>query len=633
MSIICSLKNLTLTYGHKRIFDSAHFKIEHGEKIGLIGPNGCGKSSLLKIISKKVCPDIENSSFVFSQASSNQGRELEFSVCLIEQSFNNPLTPVSISDYFWYSYPEQKLLVEDYHYSHSEKTLSQIENLRIWERQTEYESYLKYFGFNDLTMTTENLSGGEQKKIQLSLGLTSQSNLILWDEPTNHLDIQTIELLEDELIRTKKTILIISHDRYLLSKVCTKILNIQNGQIEEYNGNYADYLEFIGVKEEERLKKLVKLKNTLRRETEWMRQGIKARGTRSKKRVENFDNLSSKVQDLKNQAKKGLELDINKSHQKNKLLISGKNIEMSFGEKNLFHPFDFEIYRGEKIGLLGDNGVGKSTLAKIISGEICPTNGDLKISDHLKICYFSQRKEDIDQQKTPLEIVGQGREFITFENGRSTHINSYLQNFGFNQDMVNRKCETFSGGEIARLQLAKNLTMPGDIWIFDEPTNDLDIETIEVLEDTLVNFQGTIILICHDRSFLENVTTQIFNIHDQSVDFFSSGLTQVLPYLEALKAEKELTDNVEVPKIIQDKSLKKVKLSYAQKKRIEELPKQIEQLEKKLTTLEESISNFDYTSLNLEKSEELANLTSMRDQTENVLLELMEEQELLSELS
>lgn len=645
MTVLCSLKNLSLSFGDKKIFDSASFQIDHGDKIGLIGLNGVGKSSLFKVLTGKVGVDT-STQFVFDKASAKLGSEFEYSVFLVEQNFRMPKEQCSARDYLFEYYPELKKLNHQYKQTvknedldRQQVVLTEMERVDFWSYQNAYESYLKSFELDDPSRDVRDLSGGEQKKILLALGLVSKANLILWDEPTNHLDIESIKKLEDELLSVGKSLVIISHDRHLLSKVCNKIVHIHDSKITEFKGSYADYLEFLSVKEEQRLKTLSKLKNTLKRETEWMRQGVKARGTRSKKRVEGFEDLSKKVSNLKAAAKKEIELNINASSRKTKKLVEFKSVNFSYGEKQMFEGLNFELHKGEKIGVLGPNGAGKTTLMKLLSKQLGPTSGEVFHAEGLKINYFDQKREELQQDKTPYELLGQGEDFVQFADGRSIHVSTYFQNFLFNKDQLKRPLTSFSGGELNRLQLAINLKNESDVWIFDEPTNDLDIESIEILESKLESFKGTVLLISHDRSFLENVTNKVWIVKEKNLEVFNSGYSQVQAYLDALEIERSYESSKkentpkEQPKDLPNDSEKKRKLTNKEKELLKTLPKEIEKLEEKIALLEEEIEGIDYASLDAQGSEKLNALVEKKDLAETNLLEKYELVEELESLS
>ena len=617
MNLICSLKNINLSYGNKILFKDSHLQIGQGEKIGLIGLNGMGKSSLFKIILSELIPDISTPPFAFDKINQKSGNNHNFSVFSVHQKFILPSSEVSIKDYFFVYYPKLKQLYDrslllqkkieeipsDEYISEQENILTQLERLDFWKIQASYESYIKSFQLTDLEKDVRSLSGGEQRKILLALGLTSQASLILWDEPTNHLDMKTISLFEDEMVKSNKSQIIISHDRYLLSKVANRILHIHNSSLNSYKGSYSDYLDFLNIQEVNRKQTIKKLKNSLRREVEWMNQGIKARGTRSKKRVQSLEKLSQNVQFLKEQAKKSIELSFNHSNRKTKKLCEAINISLAYNGNELFSNLSFELKEGEKIGILGDNGVGKTSLIKIIAKRLNPTSGKIQYADNLKIQYFSQHRDEFSSSKSAYELLGAGEEYIHFKEGKSIHVSAYFQKFLFQKEDLHRPLQSFSGGELSRLQLALNLKNEADIWIFDEPTNDLDIESIEILENSLAKFKGTALIIGHDRTFLENTTNKIFLIKNNHLKIFTAGLSQVAPYLEVCDIEEEIKKEKEFQNSsIKKSNSEKQKIKNDKQTLIENLYFKIEKEEDKVKEIEGLLLKFNYQIPNEEQT-------------------------------
>lgn len=624
MSLLCTLKNIRLSFGPKIIFDNAQISVSVGDRIGLLGLNGKGKSTLFKILTGDIIPDHSTPPFEFNKARGDGDENKRFSLFYVPQELPlEGLGHITLKDYFFIFYPELKSLFEN--------SLHQFEEQHGWEMIQNYESYLKYFGLENLNTRVCDLSGGEQKKILLSLGLSSTANLILWDEPTNHLDIESIKLFEDELNSSTKAFMLITHDRFLLSKLTRKIFHIQHGRIESFSGSYTDYLAFLERSEQSKLRLLDKLKNNLEREQAWMRQGIKARGTRSKKRVETFLGLKERVSTIKSEAKKSLELNLQKSNRQTKVLVSFNDLSFSYPSKTaLFENISGEIHKGNKIGLLGNNGVGKTTLLKLIKDELLPTHGKMKTADNLQIQYFSQKRDEMESEQTPYSLLGDGSDFVLLPDGTKKHVSSYFESFLFHRDDINRPLKTFSGGEKSRLQLALNLTKVGDILIFDEPTNDLDLETIGILEEKLSEFQGAVILISHDRAFLSTVTNKVWLIENKKLQNFEGGYEQVAPYLEVLELERELTDESrENTQEIAPSPAQKItpKLNNKDKKRLETIYEEIEVTENKSKIIEEKIANLDFTKLADPKNQELKILTDAQTILEERLLALYEELE------
>jgi ATP-binding cassette subfamily F protein uup len=492
--------------------------------------------------------------------------------------------------------------------------LEKFEQQKGWEIQNNYINYLKGFDLKDLHRGIENLSGGEKRKMALGIGLSCEAEFVLWDEPTNHLDIETIEQFEDELIKSKKTYMIISHDRYLLNSTTDKICHIERGKITSFKGNYIDYLVHLEEKEAELKKNLDKLENKHRRELAWMRQGTKARATRSKKRVEGYHDIKEGIADLKARSRKVVDLNLSHSGRKSKVLVEAKDLCFSYENKTIFKDLSLLLTKKDKIALIGPNGAGKSTLINLFRERLQPISGHLKMAQDLRIVVFDQHRESLDENKTPLEVVGEGVDFITFDDGRKQHVNSYLSKFLFNSNQVNRPISTLSGGEKNRLQLAMFMRQSADLWVFDEPTNDLDIETIELLEKELKNYQSAVIIIGHDRAFLDNTCRSVWLINEEQIEVFQGGYTQVAPYLHALELEKSIKKSPP-PKPTPSSSSKVKKVD------IKKLEEKIEKLEEKKNLNEKMLSEFDYSRVDQLKSE-LITLEDEKQKIESNLQEL-----------
>lgn len=514
MTTLLTLQNLSLSYPHKVLFQDVTFTLNQGDKIGVLGLNGHGKSSLFKVIAGQVTPDTTVPPFIYDKSR-------DFTFFYVPQELPN-LSDWDIENYFFEFHPAMKVLKVkldqineklgtgegdfDKLVNEQSRIYEELHKLGEDKLHAQYVSYLKFFGMENFDRPMISLSGGEQRKVALSLGLSAPQELILWDEPTNHLDLETIQDFEDELQASKKTFMIISHDRSLLNNVVDRIIHIQRGKLRSFSGTYEAYLEFLKEDQKRREKELDKLSNIQRRETAWISRGAKARRTKSKKRIEDYGSLNKVISDLKAQAHKSVSLDLKSSGRKSKILISGENLGLSFGDRTLFKGLNFSIAKGDKIALMGRNGVGKSSLLKILLGELEPTEGKVQKLDTLDVGYFSQKREALKDNETPWTMIGEGIDYVISNTGDKRHVASYLENFLFSSDEIKRPIHTFSGGEKNRLQLAQFMKHARDLWIFDEPTNDLDLETIGILEEELRNYEGALIIVGHDRSFIDNVT-------------------------------------------------------------------------------------------------------------------------------
>ncbi len=636
MATLVSLKNISLHFGERAIFDQAQISISKGDRIGLIGLNGQGKSTLFKILMEQVSPDHTTPPFIYDKSND------PFEIFLIPQEIDTEnFKDLDIEHYYLAFYPRLYKLHQNMKKDYTnEKYLQEFEELGGWEIQNNYINYLKGFELENLNREVTNLSGGERKKMALSIGLSSQAEFLLWDEPTNHLDIETIERFEEELLNCNKTYMIISHDRYLLNTTTDKICHIERGKINTFKGTYLDYLDHLENKEAELQKNLDKLQNKHRRELAWMRQGIKARGTRSKKRVEGYHNIKSSINELKSRSRKVVDLGLAHSGRKSKILVDIENGSFSYGDKEIFSDINLMVAKNDKIALIGPNGAGKSTLIKIFANRLKLTQGTQKNASELKVIVFDQNRESLDLDSTPLEVIGEGSDYVTLGDGSKKHITSYLQQFLFTSHQINRPISTLSGGEKNRLQLAMFMKQSADLWVFDEPTNDLDIETIELLEKELKSYESAVIIIGHDRAFLDNTCDNTWLINDRKVEVFEGGYTQVAPYLEAIELEKKLLLNEQ--KKIEEKSSskevppsknsntsqkKKQALTNPEKERLKVIDSEVEHAETNLAKLEEEMSSFDFTNMDEQRTSYYKNLTLSKEAAEVKLENLYEEWE------
>lgn len=630
MTTLCTLQNLTLTYPHKTIFKNVTFTLNQGDKIGVLGLNGHGKSSLFKVIAGEVTPDTTVPPFIYDKSR-------DFTFFYVPQELRH-LSDWNIENYFFEFHPEmgaikKRLDIINEKLGSGEGNFDKLinEQSHLYEELTkmgeeklhaQYVSYLKYFGVSDLDRMMSSLSGGEQRKVALSLGLSAPQELILWDEPTNHLDLETIQDFEEELQSSRKTFMIISHDRSLLNNVVERIVHIQQGKLKSFSGTYEAYLQFLIEDQNRREKELDKLSNMQRRETAWIRRGVQARRTKSKKRIEDYGSLNNTIQELKAKAHKSVSLNLQSSGRKTKVLIAAENLGLKFGERTLFKNLEFSIAKGDKIALMGRNGVGKSSLLKILLGELQESSGTVIRAPNLDVGYFSQKREALNDNETPWNMIGEGIDFVLSNTGEKRHVASYLENFLFSSDEIKRPIHTFSGGEKNRLQLAQFMKHARDIWIFDEPTNDLDLETIGILEEELRNYEGALIIVGHDRSFINNVTDKCWVLHDGVLEMFEAGFSQAEMFLEAIHLEEELkkksssSQNQEQKKA--EAQAAQPKMTNKERNRYNQLNEEIAKLEEKIQALKDDL----FASYDEKKATELTKKEAKLDEFFNEWAEL-----------
>ncbi len=631
MTTLITLQNLSLSYPHKIIFKDVTFTLNQGDKIGVLGLNGHGKSSLFKVIAGLAKPDTTVPPFIYD-------KNKDFTFFYVPQELPN-LDKWTVSEYFYEFHPAfQKIKVQLDEISEKltsgdgdfEKLVDkqshlfeEHQKLGIDRIEAQYTSYLKLFGVENTERHMISLSGGEQRKVALSLGLSAPQELILWDEPTNHLDLETIQDFEDELQNSRKTFMIISHDRALLNNVVDRIVHIQQGKLQSFTGTYEAYLTYLQDEQKRREKELDRLTNTHRRESAWIMRGVKARRTKSKKRIEDYGNLNAAIADLKSKAHKSVSLNLQSSGRKSKVLVSAEDMNLKYGDRTLFKGVNFSVAKGDKIALMGRNGVGKSSLLKLILGEIEASGGTVKRLDQLDMGYFSQKRESLNDNQTPWSMIGEGIDYVISNTGDKRHVASYLEGFLFSSDEIKRPIHTFSGGEKNRLQLAQFMKHARDLWIFDEPTNDLDLETIGILEEELRNYPGALIVVGHDRAFIDNVTDKCWVIHDEELHHFEAGFSQAEIFLEAIHLEEELKKKNPAPQKVA--AAPKEGMSNKEKNRYNQIGEDIDKVEKKIASLKSELEKIDYASMTKESTALMEKNQQELDKNEKKLDALMEE--------
>jgi ATP-binding cassette subfamily F protein uup len=638
MTILCQLKNINISYGSKVIFENAEFSINRGDKIGLIGLNGHGKSTLFKILNGTIIPDSSTPSFSF-----DKNNEF-FNILNIPQDTKGlPRNDLSIEQFFLNFYPQLlktfvdlKNIEEAIGTDPSEKNLEtqatllrEIDEQNGWSIQQQYHSFLKDMGIGQLDKTTQDLSGGETRKLLLAVGLSCPHEIVLWDEPTNHLDFDTIKYFEDQLKYQNKTFVLTTHDRYLMENVCKQIFSIDQYRVMRFEGSYPQFLEYLEEQERIRQEQISRVSNQQRRELAWMRQGIKARGTRSKKRVDNFHAINQKLKDLRSKTRTQKTWELVHSGRKTKKLLTIEDISFAYPDSNnLFENLDIQIWREDKIGLLGPNGSGKTTLLKLLEGQLNPSSGNLRSADQLKVVRFDQMRQELPLEMSPIDFIGDGKDFVNLFDGSELHVRSYLKRFFFDDYQIERPIHTLSGGEKNRLQLASFLCQSADLWIFDEPTNDLDIPTIELLTQMLRDYKSAVIIVSHDRAFLDDVVDMTWVLSNKNIEVFSGGYSQAKEFLESVEplTEKE--------KALENKSKNKAttKVSNKQKMRWKVIEEELLMAETAVEELEEQLGSIDYSQQDDELPAKLAQLNQALENKKQELDNLYAEWNELSEI-
>ena len=598
MSPLLTLKNVSLSYGHVPLLDRVELALEAGERVCLVGRNGTGKSSLLRLIYGESVPD-----------DGEIWRRDNLRIARLEQDLPAGATG-TVFDVVAAGLQELGELVRRYHHTLAELQQAQSDqHVRELTELTQALDAADGWRFEQRVETViskldlpadqpmETLSGGMQRRVLLARALVSEPDLLLLDEPTNHLDIDGILWLEEFLLDFNGALLFITHDRAFLQQLATRILELDRGQLSSWPGDYTHYLR----KREERLaveaEHNTQFDKKLAQEENWIRQGIKARRTRNEGRVRALKALrAERAKRLDQPGKARLELE--QGELSGKLVVEVEHANLRLGGREIIHDFSTRIMRGDRIGIIGPNGTGKSTLIRVLLGELPVDSGSVRLGSKLQVAYFDQARAQLEREKSVLDNLNQGSEVLTI-NGRQRHVISYLQDFLFPPQRVSSPVKSLSGGERNRLLLARLFTRPANLLVLDEPTNDLDVETLELLEELLNEYSGTILLVSHDRAFLDNVVSSVLVFEGEGqIGEYVGGYEDWQRYQQqtekriptAVKKVPPTKPPVSSPKGQTDKR----KLSYKEQRELDLLPAQIEQLEGKQQQLQQLISDADF---------------------------------------
>ena len=619
------VEKLTKSVGDKTVFKEISFIIHDLDRIGIIGVNGTGKTTLLDVVSERIGFDGDVSPFTkangYKIAYLTQEPEFDDSKTVLDTVLSSDLREMALIR-------EYETLMADYSEANQarlEKVMAEMDSLDAWSIESEVKTVLSKLGLSDLSQKVGDLSGGLRRRVQLAQVLLNDADLLLLDEPTNHLDIDTIAWLTNFLKSSKKTVLFITHDRYFLDNVASRIFELDQANLIEYQGNYQDYVRLKAEQDERDAAALHKKKQLYKQELAWMRTQPQARATKQQARINRFKDLKGEVHQTVNND----DLEINfETSRIGKKVVNFEHVDFAYEDgKQILSDFNLIMQNRDRIGIIGDNGVGKSTLLNLINGDLVPTAGVLDIGETVRIGYFSQQIKDMDESKRVINYLQEVADEVKTTVG-TTSITELLEQFLFPRSTHGTQIAKLSGGEKKRLYLLKILIEKPNVLLLDEPTNDLDIATLTVLENFLNGFGGPVVTVSHDRYFLDKVANKVLAFEDGGVREFFGNYTDYLDEKAFLQEQSALLEkekaqaSVKVEKVKEDKK----RMSYFEKQEWATIEDEITELEAKTEEIEAAM---------LENASDYGQLASLQrdlDATNESLLEKYERYEYLSEL-
>ncbi len=619
------VEKLTKSVGDKTIFKEISFIIHDLDRIGIIGVNGTGKTTLLDVVSECIGFDGDVSPFTKSNgykiAYLTQEPEFDDNKTVLDTVLSSDLREMALIR-------EYETLMADYseeNQARLEKVMAEMDSLDAWSIESEVKTVLSKLGLSDLSQKVGDLSGGLRRRVQLAQVLLNDADLLLLDEPTNHLDIDTIAWLTNFLKSSKKTVLFITHDRYFLDNVATRIFELDQANLIEYQGNYQDYVRLKAEQDERDAAALHKKKQLYKQELAWMRTQPQARATKQQARINRFKDLKGEVHQTVNND----DLEINfETSRIGKKVVNFEHVDFAYEDgKQILSDFNLIMQNRDRIGIVGDNGVGKSTLLNLINGDLVPTAGVLDIGETVRIGYFSQQIKDMDESKRVINYLQEVADEVKTTVG-TTSITELLEQFLFPRSTHGTQIAKLSGGEKKRLYLLKILIEKPNVLLLDEPTNDLDIATLTVLENFLNGFGGPVVTVSHDRYFLDKVANKILAFEERGVREFFGNYTDYLDEKAFLQEQSALLEkekeqaSVKVEKVKEDKK----RMSYFEKQEWATIEDEIADLEAKIEEIEAAMLE------NASDYGQLATLQRDLDAANETLLEKYERYEYLSEL-
>ena len=586
------ISDLSIAFGGNTLLEQASLTLEAGQRVGLLGRNGEGKSTLLNILMGRIQAD-------------GGGVELddEVRISALDQ------VPVLAAERYVFDVVAAGLgeagdwLAACERMSAATGQTEELTEIQLklyandgWKLKSRVEKTLDRLRL-DGTAKVGQLSGGWQRRVALARALVSEPQILLLDEPTNHVDIESIEWLEEQLIRFNGGVLFVTHDRQFLTRIATHIVELERGKLVAWKGGYADYLRRKAASVEQEARHRADFDKKLAQEESWIRQGIQARRTRNEGRVRALEKMRAE-RARRRQRQGHVKLAVQHTADSGRLVIEAQHIRYGYADRNIVDDFSTRILRGDRIGLIGPNGIGKTTLLKLLLGQLAPLSGTVTTGTRLEIAYFDQQRARLDENQRLIDVIGAGRDYITV-NGKSRHVMSYLADFLFTPARARSPVRSLSGGERARALLAQLFSRPANLLVMDEPTNDLDIETLELLEEYLLQFAGTLLLVSHDRRFMDNVVTSVLAFEgDGRVSEYIGG------YSDWAQRQHTTTPTGDPPLPTAttaggadkraDKPKANRKLGYREQRELEQIPQRIDALESSQVTLTGRVSQSDF---------------------------------------
>jgi len=623
-----TLENVNKSYGEKVLFQDVNLQIGKGQKVAIVAKNGSGKTTLMKVIAGKEAGEGENASVWMNKHIKvgwlDQDPNFHEEHTVLEAVFDseNPMIQ-AVKAY-------EEAMIRPDRLQEMQDALGKMDDLKAWDFEAKVKEVLFKLNITMFDQKVSTLSGGQQKRLALAKLLIDEPEFIILDEPTNHLDMDMIEWLEEYLQQPNLTIFMVTHDRYFLENVCNIILELNNGVLYRYTGNYSEFLEKKAVREENEAIDLDKSKKLYKKELEWIRRQPKARGTKGKARVDTFDGIKESAH--KNLNKDEISLDSLKGSRLGSKILEAEYISKSYGDKKMVDNFFYKFRKGEKVGIVGRNGVGKTTFLKMLTKEVRPDSGKITVGGTVKFGYYTQDGITLDEDKRVIEVVRDIAEYIPVDKGHKMTAPTLLERFMFPRAQQQVYVSQLSGGEKRRLYLLTILMENPNFLILDEPTNDLDIMTLNVLEEWLINFPGCVVIVSHDRYFMDKLVDHLFIFEgDGKIKDFNGNHLAYRKYIKAKELENRQQERAEQQKekaanaAVEEEKSNAPTMTYEQRKEMNKVEKEISKLEEKKAAIQAKFANPDISVDEIKTlSQELSDVKEAIEEKEMIWMELAE---------